>query len=182
MTESDKKLKTCPPEKRVELVEDILRHSMKPLKPSKILERLNNRLDEMGYEPLKEIYMSRIQKESRVINHAGSGSYAYDFPREKKDDKSDNVRKELKTMLDHFTDLTVMDICTPIILNVESGYEKIICNLMYKLFRKKNIYCFEGVGCILMVVKDPSVLESLKELKGVKDVLDYYHEQNQIDS
>lgn len=168
-------LRTCSPEQRVALVEAILREYDCLMKPSEILKELNARLKEKGYKAIEKdkFYMSRIQKESRVIKREEKGYYSYNSIREKRDGISD----ELIALLDHFTFLTVMDACTSIILTVDFGYEKIICNLMYQLFWRRNIHFFEGVGCVLIVVGDLSVLNS-KEFKVIKETLDSFNEEN----
>ena len=174
--ESIKILKKCSLNERVKFVESILKDNKKPMKPKEILSEVNIRMSENGYEPVKELYMSRIKKISKVIDSDGT-NYSYSVSREKMLER----REELKSMLEHFNSLTLMSKCTPIILCVDNGYEKIICDLMYKLFKRKSIYCFEGVGCVLMAVEDPSVLKS-EVFRDIKTTLDEFNKQNQDDT
>ena len=170
-------MKKCSPEERVELVESVLKAKRTPMKPKEILDEINTKLKKNGYETLDTIYMSRIITQSNMIGHEKGGYYFYNFSRSNQLAKT----KELKSMLQHFTGLTVMNECTPIILTVVPGYEKIICNLMCNLYRSKGIYCFEGVGCILMVIKDRSVL-TRATLKRINDALDDFYRQHQPDT
>ncbi len=154
-------------------IEDILKKNRKPMKPREIKEQLNAWLRKNGEQEIETLYMSR--QKTKLIKQTGT-DYSYNFSRERRIKN----KNELKSLLEHVNLLQKLDSCTPIVLRVDSGYEKIICNLLNKLYGKKGLFLFEGIGCILMVVSDMSILES-PTLKEFKKMLNELERKNALD-
>ena len=143
------------------------------MRPQEIKSRFNRWCDKHGYERESELYMSRIAEQSngRIVKEQG-GRYRYNAAL----DKEQEQQEELKNMLEHFTDLaTTFECKQQLILRVDVGYEKAICNLLHDLFDKKDMFVFEGVGCILIMICNEEVLED-PALESVKETLEDYQE------
>lgn len=163
--------KKCGIEKRQRVVQNILKRAKSPMRPQDIKIRFNRWCDKHGYEQENELYMSRIAEQSngRIVKEPG-GKYSYNAGL----DKEQVQQEELKNMLEHFTHLATTFECKhQVILRVDVGYEKIICNLLHDLFDKKDLFVFEGVGCILMMICNEEVLED-PALESIKETLEEY--------